>query len=218
MIRRVSAEFSLTKNRGLIMAKDLRKYDFVVAIDKSGSMARPGTRGLPRWKEAEEAAYGIASKAAEYDDDGITVVTFSSSTRVFDNVTAERVEQVFSENDPGGTTDTAGMLRVVFDRYNASKRIKPVILVVVTDGEPDDRNAVKTIIRDFAATLTGNGFGDTDDFGILFLQVGNDPSARSFLKELDTGLNARFDIVATRTVDELSNMTMTEAFIAALED
>jgi hypothetical protein len=30
--------------------KDLAQYDFIVAIDKSGSMAQPGNHGLSRWK------------------------------------------------------------------------------------------------------------------------------------------------------------------------
>lgn len=199
------------------MSKDLTKYDFILAIDKSGSMANPGAHNMSRWKEAQETTLAIATKAAEFDDDGITVIPFARTVKIYDSVTPAKVSQVFAENEPSGGTDTAGVLKVVFDRYTTAKAPKPVILIVITDGEPDDREAVKTVIRNFAATLNGNGAGDTDDFGILFLQIGNDASAMAFLKELDNNLNAKFDIVATKTADELEGMTLTEAFIHALE-
>lgn len=203
------------------MAKNLAEYDFIIAIDKSGSMSQPGSHGLSRWKEAQEITLAVATKAAEFDDDGITVIAFARTFNLYDNVTAAKVAQVFAENEPIGGTDTAGVLNLVFDRYSQSKRAnartKPVILIVVTDGEPDDQQAVKNAIIRFAATLQDNGRGDTDEFGILFLQVGNDPGATKFLRDLDNNLAAKVDIVATRTADELEGMTLTEAFIQALE-
>ncbi len=193
------------------MSKDLTKYDFVIAVDKSGSMAQPGTRNMSRWKEAQETALALATKAAEFDDDGITVIPFARTFKVYDNVTPAKVSQIFQENEPNGGTDTAGLLRLVFDRYNVTSQ-KPVILVIITDGVPDDENAVKDVIKKFSATLKSD-----DDFGILFLQIGDDKSATIFLKQLDNDLDAKFDIVATKTADELENMTLTEAFILALE-
>ncbi len=193
------------------MSKDLTKYDFVIAIDKSGSMSQPGTRNMSRWKEAQETALALATKASEFDNDGITVIPFARTFKVYDNVTPAKVSQVFQENEPNGGTDTAGLLRLVFERYNVSSQ-KPVILVVITDGVPDDENAVKDVIKNFASTLKSD-----DDFGILFLQVGDDKAAAMFLKLLDNNLDAKFDIVATKTADELENMTLTEAFILALE-
>lgn len=204
------------------MAKNLNDYDFIVAIDKSGSMSSQGTHGMTRWKEAEETALAIATKAAAFDDDGISVALFGSGTRLFESVTPSKVTEIFASNDPSGSTDTAGMLQTVFDRHSKLKAsadgAKPVILIVITDGEPNDREAVKTAIRDFAETLTDNGEGDTDEFGILFLQIGDDVGAKAFLKELDDGLGAKFDIVDTMTVDELEGISLIEAFERALED
>ena len=200
------------------MSKDLSKYDFIIAIDKSGSMQGPGAHNQTRWKEAQETTLAIATKAAEFDDDGITVIPFANTLKIYDNVTPDKVTQIFTENEPNGGTDTAALLKTIFDRYTSAKPTKPVILVVVTDGEPNDKNAVKAEIKKFAETLTDNGAGDTDEFGILFLQIGNDPVATSFLKELDDNLGAKFDIVNTKTADELESITLTEAFLAALED
>lgn len=200
------------------MSKDLSKYDFVIAIDKSGSMSLPGISGKSRWAEAQEATLALAAKAASFDSDGIDVLVFGSQHKLYENTTVEKVAQVFNENEPSGSTNTAGVLKVIFDRYTANPA-KPIIVVVLTDGEPDDRNAVRKVIIDFAETLTPNETGDdTDDAGILFLQVGNDPSATLFLQELDDNLEAKFDIVDTKTLADTETRPLAEILIGALED
>lgn len=198
------------------MAKDLSKYDVVIAIDKSGSMSNPGTHASTRWQEAKEATLAIARKAETFDKDGITVITFANTHKVYDGVTADKVAQIFTENEPNGGTDTAGVLKAIFDRYTANPA-KPIIVVVVTDGEPNDKEAVKTVIRDFAATLTDNGEVDTDQAGVLFLQVGDDSAAKAFLVELDDNLGAKFDIVDTKTIDDAEGLTLSDLLLQALE-
>ncbi len=203
------------------MKKDLTKYDFVIAVDKSGSMTLPGSHGLSCWEEAKEAVSAIAVKAAEFDADGLTLVTFANTHTITDGVTPEKVSEVFSSQEPNGGTDTAAMLRAVFDRYNAAKaqgEAKPVILLVITDGAPNSKDAVKAEIKAFAETLTDNGSGDTDEFGILFIQIGDDAEATKFLIDLDDNLGAKFDIVDTKTADQLEGMKIADAFLAALED
>jgi hypothetical protein len=198
------------------MSRDLTKFDFIVAIDKSGSMSSPGRFAPTRWDEGKELAAAVARKAASFDSDGITVIPFANTYKVYDGVTADKVDQVFAENEPMGGTDTAGVLTAIFNRYKENK--KPFIAVVVTDGEPNDRDAVAHVIREFASTLTDNGNGDTDDAGILFLQVGNDPAATKFLRDLDDNLNAKFDIVDMKTSEDSENMSIVELLNAALDD
>lgn len=198
------------------MAKNLADYNFIIAIDKSGSMATSGTSGKQRWIEAQEATFALAAKVATFDSDGLDVLVFGSSHKLYEGVTADKVTQVFSENEPSGSTNTAGVLKVIFDRYSANPA-KPIIVVVLTDGEPDDRNAVKKVIKDFAETLTDNGEGDTDQAGVLFLQVGNDAAATAFLVELDDDLGAKFDIVDTKTLADTENMPLAEVLLQALE-
>jgi uncharacterized protein with von Willebrand factor type A (vWA) domain len=198
------------------MSKDLSQYDVIIAIDKSGSMSNPGTHAATRWLEAQEATLAIARKAETFDQDGITVIPFANTHKIYDGVTADKVAQIFTENEPNGGTDTAGVLKTIFDRY-AANPVKPIIVVVVTDGEPNDRNAVKSVIKNFAETLTDNGSGDTDQAGILFLQVGNDSAATDFLVELDDNLGAKFDIVDTKTIDDAEGLTLADLLLQALE-
>lgn len=203
------------------MPKNLALYNIIIAIDKSGSMSNSGVHAATRWLEAQETTIALATKAASFDADGITVIPFANTLKIYDNVTPATVEQVFQENEPNGGTDTALVLKTVFDRYTAEKTAgaaKPVILIVITDGAPNDQNAVKAEIKAFAETLAPNEAGDdTDEFGILFVQIGNDTGATQFLKDLDDNLGAKFDIVDTKTSDELEAITLTEALLQALE-
>ena len=69
--------------------------------------------------------------------------------------------------------------------------------MVFTDGEPNNREAVKTVIRNQA-----NKQANDADLTILFIQVGDDASAGDFLKDLDDNLNAKLDIVDVKTQAE----------------
>jgi hypothetical protein len=51
--------------------------------------------------------------------------------------------------------------------------------------------------------------------------VGNDASAREFLKALDDQLvqvGAKFDIVDTLTMDEMADMSLVDVLLNAIED
>jgi len=205
-------------------SEDLKKYDFIVAIDRSGSMANPGSHGKTRWQEAEEATVAVANKCAESDDDGITVVLFNRAVVMHENVTdgTSQVARIFRESEPMGGTDTALMLKKVLTNYTANrtrKGVKPIILIVVTDGEPDSQEEVVKAIVEATRVIERD-----DEIGISFLQVGNDRNATRFLTMLDDDLvskyGAKFDIVDTKTFDEIesSGMTIAEVLIASLTD
>jgi uncharacterized protein with von Willebrand factor type A (vWA) domain len=186
---------------------DLTKYDIVLLLDKSGSMStRDCPNGKSRWEYAQESTLALAYKCAEYDKDGITIIPFANTFKEYENTTPEKVAQIFKENEPSGGTDTAGTLTHVLNKYFANKQ-KPIIVVVITD-------VFKTIID---AT---NKMSDDSEIGISFIQVGKDEGVKTFLQSLDDGLEkqgAKFDIVDTKTMDEMENMTMTEALIQSLE-
>ncbi len=78
---------------------------------------------------------------------------FSGRLKRYDNVTAAKVVQIFQENEPSGTTNLAAVLEDALNSYfqrKASGKTKQngETILVVTDGEPDDRKEVmKTIIE-----------------------------------------------------------------------
>ena len=120
--------------------------DYTLILDKSGSMCtkdQPG--GRSRWAAARESALALASKCEELDPDGLTLYVFGSRFRRYENVTADRVTQVFTENEPSGGTDLAGVLSHAFECYFERRRkgtARPETIVVVTD--VDEQSAVTT--------------------------------------------------------------------------
>jgi uncharacterized protein with von Willebrand factor type A (vWA) domain len=200
----------------------LRDRDYTLIIDKSGSMAtrdQPGARS--RWSVARESTEALAAKCEELDPDGLTLYVFSSRFRRYENVTASRVSQVWSENEPSGGTDLAGVLRHAFDAYFTRKTkqktaAREETIIVVTDGEPDDPRAVVRAIMEAARKVERD-----EELGVQLVQVGTDPNARRFLKLLDdelVGSGAPFDIVDTVTLDEMDEMGLTEVLLGAIND
>lgn len=196
--------------------------DFTLIIDKSGSMSTPDQAGgRSRWDSAQESTLALARKCEQFDADGITVYLFSSRFKRFDNVTSNKVAQIFQENDPAGTTDLAGVLKDAVNRYfqnKAAGQTKPggETIIVITDGEPDDRKAVMRTIIEASLQMERD-----EELGISIIQVGNDATATRFLKALDDelqGAGAKFDICDTITIDDMADMTLSEVLLNAIND
>lgn len=130
----------------------MQDRDYTLIIDKSGSMSTPDQPGgRNRWQAAQESTLALARKCEQFDPDGITVYVFSSRFKRYENVTSSKVEQIFQENEPAGTTDLAKVLEdatVQFFQRKAAGQVKSggETILVITDGEPDDRKAVMRVI------------------------------------------------------------------------
>ncbi len=125
----------------------LDKRDYMLIIDKSGSMSnidRGTTKS--RWELAKESTLAIASKCDQLDSDGLTVYFFSGEFKRFDNVSVVKVEQIFQENKPMGGTNLTAVLKDAISNFFQRKRMGQVktgeTILVITDGEPDDRPSV----------------------------------------------------------------------------
>ncbi len=196
--------------------------DYTLIIDKSGSMSindRPG--GKTRWESAQESTLALARKCEEIDPDGITVYLFSGRFRRYDNVTSDKVSQIYQENDPMGRTDLASVLSDAVDNYFGRKaageaKTNGETILVITDGEPDDYKSVMRIIIEASRKIDRD-----DELGISLIQVGNDRKATQFLTALDDQLQsagAKFDIVDTITIDDMEGMTLAEVLLKAITD
>lgn len=201
------------------MTVSLKDREFTVIIDSSGSMATADQGGRTRWEAGRESLIAVAGKAEKYDSDGLTVYTFANRHKRFENVTAAKVSQIFDEVEPNGSTNLTGVLSDLFQNYLSRKtsgQTKPNgdIAVILTDGTPDDSASVKKEIINFTQKLDKD-----EEFGLLFIQVGNDGGANAFLKSLDDDLKgAKFDIVDTITLDEVGDRTLSEVLAGAISD
>lgn len=196
--------------------------DYTLIIDKSGSMSTPDqVGGRTRWQIAQESTIALARKCEEFDPDGITVYVFSGRFKRYENVTAAKVAQIFQENDPAGTTNLGSVLQDALNNYfqrKAAGTTKPngETILVITDGEPDDRKAVFEIIISATRQMEKD-----EELAISMIQVGSDHQATKFLKALDDQLQsvgAKFDICDTVTLDDLEDMSLADVLMNAITD
>ena len=200
----------------------LENRDYTLIIDKSGSMATPDQKGgRSRWVAAQESTLALASKCEQFDPDGITIYLFSGRFKRYENVTASKVTQIFRENDPSGSTDLAAVLKHATDNYFERKAARQTkangeTILVVTDGEPDDRKAVMKVIIEASRRMDRD-----EELAISFIQVGTDSQATKFLKILDDelqGAGAKFDICDTITIDDMEDYSLSEVLLNAIND
>lgn len=196
--------------------------DYTLIIDKSGSMSTSDRAGeKTRWEAAQESTLALAKQCEEIDPDGITVYLFSGRFRRYDNVTSDKVTQIYEENEPMGKTDLASVLQDALDNYfqrKAAGQAKPngETVLIITDGEPDDPKAVMRQIIEASRKIDRD-----EELAISLIQVGNDQGATEFLKALDDRLEsagAKFDIVDTVTIDDMEGMSLTEVLLNAITD
>jgi len=193
-----------------VLLKD-RDYTFIVA-----KSARLAVEQLPiiteRWLSAQGAIFALAKQCEEWDSDGITLYINPASAgnpqlfKRFDRVLSQHLNQIFTENIPLDSLNLSAVLKIALDDYFERKATEQTkangeIVIVVTDGEPEDRRAiVKTI-----AAATKRMERD-EELGIGFIQVGDDALGMGFLTALDDDMQsagAMFDIVHTRTLKEI---------------
>ncbi|MFN3927493.1 MAG: vWA domain-containing protein [Pseudanabaenaceae cyanobacterium] len=199
----------------------LENRDYTLIIDKSGSMStRDQAGGKSRWQVVQESTIALARKCEEFDPDGITVYTFASRYKRYEHVNSQKVEQIFRENDPVGGTNLTSVLQDAINHFLAKRAQgnakQGETILVITDGEPDDRRSVLEVIINATKQLQSD-----EELAISFIQVGSDPQATQFLRALDdqlTNVGAKFDIVDTITVQDMEDMSLSEVLLNAITD
>ncbi len=206
----------------MINSSIISNRDYTLIIDKSASMSiNDQPQGKTRWEAAQESALALAKECEQNDPDGITVYLFSGPFRRYDNVTSDKVSQIYQENEPMGGTDLASVLFDAIENYFQRKaegkaKANGETFLVITDGEPDDCKAVMRVIIEASQKIDRD-----EEMGISLIQVGKDRKATTFLKALDDRLEsagAKFDIVDTVTIDDMQGMTLSEVLLNALID
>jgi uncharacterized protein YegL len=215
-------------------------YDVIVFIDSSKSMGKTLSgetqwtpnpvaelpSGVPpnesRWQWCSEQTESLSKELrqalSEPVKDQFRVVLFNDRYKVFKDVDMASVPTFFASNRPAGNTNANDALRSQLHEYFAARahsdHVKPLLVAMITDGCPDDPWALRQTIID--ATKRMN---DPGEIAITFLQVGVDPKATRYLRELDNNLvreKARYDIVTTKSFEELSKAGLAQALVDAV--
>jgi len=88
--------------------------DYTLIIDKSGSMSTPDQPGgKTRWETVQESTLAVARKCEQLDANGITIYLFSSRFKRYDNVTSDKVTQIFQEKFVVGTLVPEALKRLL---------------------------------------------------------------------------------------------------------
>jgi len=164
------------------------------------------------WDSTRDALAGVVQEAVKYDQDGVDVYFFNYKTACKGVNSTQEVMRIFNKIDPRYSTPTASAMRQFTEPYMRSleawkanpsgPKPKPVNLVVLTDGAPNKGEEPDQLIIDLANRLEAGRF-PLSQFGIQFIQIGNDSEAREALSHLDDNLTqyVKRDIVDTVLFD-----------------
>ena len=192
------------KEIGTVADTVLATLDFGIGFDHSGSTDKPSHRleGKTRFDEIKEEAGRIVRAMGKFDDDGLTVVMFSSRATTLDGVTPDRVESMLNEYSPQGSTNLGACIRALTAKAVSSP--KNFVGVIWTDGEADSESDTIAAIREAVAATKGR-----PKFGLVIIQTGNDAAATAFLRKLDDQLESKGipDMVSVVTEDESEGLT-----------
>lgn len=193
----------------LLSAKKQLQRDYVLIVDRSGSMSTH-----TRWADAEKAVATLAPYICKFDPDGIDLIFFDHEVIKFDGVKdPTEVKNLFKSHQPRGSTNLALALHSAFRAHFAGERGATTILVV-TDGAPDSRQEVERVIRRAAESIEVDA-----ELSVSFIQIGTDLGAKKFLQYLDDDLkNVKFDIVDTVTAEECNNLSFAELIARSIYD
>ncbi|KAK4701926.1 hypothetical protein P7C70_g4300, partial [Phenoliferia sp. Uapishka_3] len=180
----------------------LGRYDVILLVDDSPSM-------VDWWQETKDALMGLVTKCVTYDKDGIELFFLNNDTHLEHVTDASTIREAFDTVVPSGSTPTGLQLDEILRPYVESledakaaktgQKIKPLVVVVLTDGRADDSDLVREIVVEMAQRLDDIR-APPRQLGISIIQIGDDPDATDFLRELDDDLKAEAgvrDIVAT---------------------
>lgn len=195
--------------------------DYTVIIDKSGSLTTDDGTGKTRWEIAQESTFALAQKCDEIDPDGITIYLYSGRFRRYDNVTADKIREIYAQNEPMGKSDLKSVLQDALGNYFQRKaqgetKLNGETMLIITDGVPDEPKEIIRLIIEATHKIDRD-----EELGISFIQIGKDKKATEYFKALDDLLQeagAKFDIVDTITMDDMEDMNLTQVLLNAVID
>ncbi|KAK5653066.1 hypothetical protein OQA88_9352 [Cercophora sp. LCS_1] len=198
----------------------LSLFDTVFLLDDTASMGETdGEDGPSRWDQLVESLRYTVDIVCRYDKDGVDVHFLCNDSKDETNITeGQRIldlltREVGPDEEGGGTylsTQLHTILAIYMGRYTAwhkgrnqvprPEKPKMLNLIIITDGEADDKDSVEDLIVASAKELDELKAHPTQ-VGIQFLQIGTDEGAAKWLRELDDSLKKRHgvrDMVDTR--------------------
>jgi hypothetical protein len=191
------------------------KYDIVLIVDRSGSMASKLSPDdeMSKWQWCQNNISGFTRDIAPLlENNQLTLLFFDSQFSIVRNCTPNTVQRTFEELRPRGGTNMGPPMEAVLSDYFKGRQSRPLLVIVLTDGLPGDPAYVeKTIIN---AT---NKLADSGQLKIRFLEIGEEYSGAALLELLDNHLvsqGAKYDVVDYASFEEVSKLGLARAMVA----
>jgi uncharacterized protein YegL len=200
---------------------NIKVVDLGILIDTSGTMSEPFGGGKNRLEAVEENSIALCREAEKVDTDGILIGRFAGKVRLNDNAKSDDLKKYFQEYRAMGMTNTKEAVEKAAEimlkkRASDGANAKSAMLVIFTDGEPDDKVGLAQVIVNITKQIK-----DRSEFGILFIQVGNDADATRYLQILNNELSGRgadHDIVAVAKLEDMEDLTLQDLIDMAFND
>lgn len=202
--------------------QQLAHYDFQIIMDRSLSMqARDCPMQLSRWDWCGAQAAQIAKGLEPFVSNGLTLIPFNHGFDVYEHATPHNIIDVFNDHGFKLGTYLYEPLANRFDEYfkNTDPKKRPLLLVVITDGEPwpnPQPEMVKAELVNASQRMT-----NPDELIVVFLQIGdNDKQGHDYLVDLGgnlMGQGGKYQYIHTRTFDELKQTGLANAIVSTVE-
>lgn len=205
-------------------SRALARYDISVLIDRSGSMTTAdcpspfGMGNISRWDWCKNQTAYLARETNAVARN-VTVVPFAADFKRFSQARAADIHGIFQMSTPEGGTNLGDALRNELDTYfyerDNGRRTRPLLIAVISDGDPSNKSTVKRAIKEATKNMRSPG-----EIKITFLQVGRERSGTNFLREVDNDLTsqgATVDIVEAHEFDELLHMGLPGALASTID-
>ncbi|MFN6559368.1 MAG: NB-ARC domain-containing protein [Nostoc sp. ChiSLP01] len=135
----------------------LYKRDVFMLIDQSFSMSKKDVVGsdLTRWDSLRELVMSDANRILKQNiSDSISLYLFSRNElkkEIFQIEDPQRIENIFSENEPDRSTFVVPTLKYCIDKWRDNRsqtKTQGAFFIIYTDGVFDDKNAFEKLIRE----------------------------------------------------------------------
>lgn len=188
--------------------------DFIIALDVSASMQANDCNGATRTQYLLEQFGVFVKEASKYDTDGVSLYAFGQKVTKFSDVAVDKLDETISKLKALPYEGMTMTHLVIADAYaeHVARNNEQTVLMIFTDGEPTDSDAVFKAIADIT-----NKVKDEREFNISFITVGQrTASLEAWLSKLDDALpGAKYDIVDVKRLEEVD---FYKAFDGALND
>lgn len=168
-------------------------YDIVVFADDSGSMTatEPKEDNMTRFHILKQVLKTVGFWASLMDSDGIMLRFFNSMVEGNGLSSMSQIETLVSQVTPRNGTPMGEHLQsrildqIVYPVMRAQQLSRPVLIITLTDGIPQNEQTVLSTILQCKSTCAATKYGE-NAVAFSFAQIGSDADATTYLGVLDT--------------------------------